>query len=225
MVPATARSEAVPAMFTPGPGAGFQGTNPCGGKFRVRRCIPRIATAAGRRFERVAETVSEARRTRRVRSRSRILAPLQVRAHRDRIRADAFHRTAYFQWGGAEHPAPVAHACLLLEVDLAHQRHCRHNSRRAELAVMRQVKIAVHRSSSKWLLRGHRNDRAMGLRREIRGVCSSVALSRSASCERRLVQVANCADEKSGVEVRQRPNGPCAPVLADTAMVTNLAAG
>lgn len=125
--------------------------------------------------------------------RVRILAPPQVSAHGGRIGPHAGHGAANFQRRGAEHPAPVAQARLLLDIDLAHQRQCRHNSRCAERAVTRQVKIAIHRSSFEWLSRRHRNDRAMPPRRRIRGVCSSIAVSRNASCQRRFPRVANCA--------------------------------
>ena len=74
----------------------------------------------------------------------------------------------------------------------------------------------------------HRNDRAMPLRRENPQCCPIGAHARSASCELRLLQVANCAGgkfEKPHVRHDERKRVAAALFLADTAMATNLAAG
>jgi len=160
----------------------------------------------------------------------RILAPLQVRAHRGRIRADAFDGAAYFQRRGTEHPAPVTQAGLFLEVNLVHQRHYRHHdSRRAELAVYRQVRTAVHESSRK----------QMSAAASQRPCHDASPRNPAFVCHlprARVVQVASCAC--CGLQIAPAKNSgnrafvatierrlAAALFLADTAMVTNLAAG
>jgi len=125
----------------------------------------------------------------------RIPAPLQMRAYCGRIRTHALHCAAYFQWRGAKHPAPVTQAGLLLEVDPAHQRYCRHNPGHPRLADTRRIGIHGSFLEVNVALMSQRPCHAAPPR--IRRSCSPAARARSASCQPRLTRSANCASRKS----------------------------